>query len=184
MLNGNEKKVTDMLETQINGLTELQKILDQLPVKVEKKILRGALRAGQKVVLDQAKASIHNVSGALADSLRISTRTGKDGKISVRVVAGNKTAYYAHMVEFGTAKHLIKPKSSKSSKSRKSLLIAGMMREVVHHPGAKKKPFMRPAADAAATDASEAITAFKDYMATRITKEMDKLPDESNGVTK
>lgn len=167
-----------MLETQINGLAELQKMLDQLPVQVEKKILRGALRAGQKLVLDQAKATIHNVSGALSNSLRISTRTGKDGKVSARVVAGNKTAYYAHMVEFGTAKHLIKPKH------RKSMLIGGMMREVVHHPGSKKKPFMRPAADAAAHEGSEAITAFKEYMAKRITKEMDKLPDETNGVTK
>ena len=31
---------------------------------------------------------------------------------------------------------------------------------------------------------TEAITAFKDYMASRITKELDKLPDESNGVTR
>ncbi len=167
-----------MLETQVNGLSELQKILDQFPVQVEKKILRGALRAGQKVVLEQAKGAIHNVSGELAASLRISTRAGRDGKISARVVAGDKTAYYAHMVEFGTAKHLIKPKN------RKSLVIAGMMREVVHHPGAKKKPFMRPAADMAAHDGSEAITAFKDYLAARITKELDKLPDESNGVTR
>ena len=167
-----------MLETQINGLEELQKMLDQLPVNVEKKVVRGALRAGQKVVLDQAKATIHNVSGELANSLRISTRAGKDGKISSRVVAGNKTAFYAHMVEFGTAKHLIKPKS------RKSMVIAGMMREVVNHPGAKKKPFMRPAADAAAHENSEAITAFKKYLARRINKEMAKLPDETDGVTK
>ena len=167
-----------MLETQISGLAELQKMLDQFPAQVEKKILRGALRAGQKVVLEQAKSTIHNISGALSDSMRISTRTSKDGKVSARVVAGNKTAFYAHMVEFGTAKHLIKPKK------RKSMVIAGLMREVVHHPGAKKKPFMRPAADAAAHDGSQAITAFKEYMAKRITKEMDKLPDETNGVTK
>ena len=167
-----------MLETQIDGLADLQKLLDQLPVKIEKKILRGALRAGQKVVLEQAKAHIHNVSGELAGSLRISTKAGKNGKISARVVAGNKTAFYAHMVEFGTVKHQIKPKS------RKSMVIAGMMREVVNHPGARKKPFMRPAADAAAQESSEAMNALKDYMRSRITKEMDKLPDEADGVTK
>mgnify|MGYP000095970482 CR=1 FL=1 len=167
-----------MLETKINGLDDLQKLLEQLPVDVERKILRGALRAGQKVVLEQAKASIHNVSGELTDSLRISTRKGKNGKISARVIAGNKTAFYAHMVEFGTAKHLIKPKN------RKSMLVAGMMREVVNHPGAQKKPFMRPAADAAASEGSQAMAAFKDYMQRRITKEMDKLPDETDGVTR
>lgn len=167
-----------MLETQINGLDELQKALDQLPVNIERKVVRGALRAGQKVVLNQAKAAIHNVSGDLAESLRISTRKGRNGQVSARVVAGNKTAFYAHMVEFGTAKHLIKPKN------RKSMVVAGMMREVVHHPGARKKPFMRPAADAAAQENSEAMNALKDYMRSRITKEMDKLPDESDGVTK
>lgn len=167
-----------MLETNITGLGDLQKLLDQLPVNIEKKVIRGALRAGQKVVLDQAKATIHNQSGALADSLRIKTNAGKDGKISSRVVAGNKTAFYAHMVEFGTAKHLIKPKN------RKSMFVAGMMRKVVDHPGAQKKPFMRPAADAAAHEGSEAITAFKNYMTKRITKEMDKLPDEFDGETK
>ena len=167
-----------MLETQVNGLSELQKILDQFPAQVEKKILRGALRAGQKVVLEQAKAAIHNVSGELAASLRISTRAGRDGKISARVVAGNKTAYYAHMVEFGTAKHLIKPKN------RKSLFIAGIMRELVHHPGSQKKPFMRPAADAAAQESSQAMEAFKDYLRSRLNKELDKLPDEADGVTK
>lgn len=167
-----------MLETQIDGLADLQKLLDQLPVKIEKKILRGALRAGQKVVLEQAKTHIHNVSGELAGSLRISTKAGKNGKISARVVAGNKTAYYAHMVEFGTAKHLIKPKN------RKSLFIAGIMRELVHHPGSRKKPFMRPAADAAAQESSQAMEAFKDYMRSRLNKELDKLPDEADGVTK
>ena len=166
-----------MLETQITGLDELQKALDQLPVNVERKILRGALRAGQKVVLEQAKASINNVSGALAESLRISTRKGRNGQISARVIAGNKTAFYAHMVEFGTTKHLIKPKN------RKSMLVAGMMSEVVNHPGARKKPFMRPAADAAASETSQAMSAFKDYMQQRITKELDKLPDETDGTT-
>lgn len=167
-----------MLETQINGLDDLQKLLEQLPVDVERKVLRGALRAGQKIVLDRAKAAIHCVSGDLSDSLRISTRKGRNGQVIARVIAGNKTAFYAHMVEFGTAKHLIKPKN------RKSMLIAGMMREVVNHPGAQKKPFMRPAADAAMSESSEAMDAFKAYMAPRITKEISKLPDESDGVTR
>lgn len=167
-----------MLETQFQGLDELQKALDQLPVNVERKLVRGALRAGQKVVLDQAKAGIHNISGDLAASLRISTRKGKNGQVSARVIAGNKTAFYAHMVEFGTAKHLIKPKN------RKSILVGGVMRSEVNHPGATKKPFMRPAADAAANESSAAIEAFKTYMRTRLDKELDKLPDESDGVTK
>lgn len=180
-----------MLETQITGLDELQKALDQLPVNVERKILRGALRAAQKVVMDRAKQLAPTAppnkenqdlyggyAGALRDSLRISTRKGRNGQVIARVIAGNKTAYYAHMVEFGTAKHLIKPKN------RKSMLIAGMMREVVNHPGAQKKPFMRPAADAAMSESSEAMDAFKAYMAPRITKEISELPDESDGVTR
>lgn len=166
------------MEAKIDGLAELHKQLQALPLNIERKLMRGALRAAQKVVLEQARQNINNLSGELGASLRISTRVRRDGQISARVVAGNKKAFYAHMVEFGTGRHFIKPKN------RKSLFFAGMAREVVDHPGATAKPFMRPAADAAMGNNSEAMEAFKAYLRSRITKEMDKLPDESDSTTR
>jgi HK97 gp10 family phage protein len=160
----------------ITGLADLQKMLERLAPDIEKKVMRGALRAGQKQVLEQARAAVHPISGDLAKSLRIKTRA-KGGCVSATLVVGNKTAYYAHMVEFGTAPHFIRPKG------KKSLFFAGLTKEVINHPGARKKPFMRPAFDQAASGESAAFEAVKAYLAKRINKELSKLPDETDGVT-
>lgn len=149
---------------EITGLAELHKALQELPAKIEGNIMRGAMRAGQKVILDAAKAKAPVKSGALRDSLRIKTRS-KNGEVSATLVAGNKDAYYAHMVEFGTAQHFIKPKKFKS------LFFAGLAREVVDHPGARPAPFMRPAFDGSS---QQALTAVGDYIATRLPKEIKK----------
>lgn len=146
----------------ITGLAELNRVLQELPAKIEGRILRGAMRAGQKVILDAAKSNVPVQSGALRGSLRITTRS-KGGKVSATLVAGNKKAFYAHMVEFGTARHFIKPKKTKS------LFFAGLARQVVDHPGAGPSPFMRPAFDASS---EQALTAVRDYIATRIPKEL------------
>lgn len=140
-------------EVKIDGLDELFKAMQEMPVKLEKKVLRGAMRAGAKVFLDRARAKVPTKTGKLRKSLRISTRV-RNGKIEARLIAGNKEAFYPHMVEFGTAAHFIKPKS------RKSLFFAGLAREIVDHPGAKPQPFMRPAFDGGTTDAIEAARAY------------------------
>lgn len=163
-----------MSEFEVKGLSELQKMLDELPANIEKNIMRGALRACAKVVQEEAKRVCPmggdnlpkgEIAGALRDSIRISMKVRK-GKIQAFVKAGDKIAYYAHMVEYGTAAHLIKPKN------RKSLFLAGVFKELVNHPGAQKKPFMRPAIDNKAQDGLEAMA---DYIRERIPKEVEKL---------
>ena len=179
-------------EQSVKGLAELQKFLDELPIKLEQNIMRGALRAGAKVQLARAKELVPVEAGgphpgALRDSLRIGRATLKNGTLRMPVVAGSKTkpkkgskaasrgagvdAYWAPWVEFGTAAHLIKPKN------RTSMFFAGLMREVVHHPGAKKHPFMRPALD---TTVQQAVTAVGDYIRKRLTKEGLDVPRPDN----
>ena len=155
---------SDGTHTEIGGLAELDRMLKELPAKIEANILRGALRASQKPILEEARAHINNRTGKLSKSLRIKTRSRK-GKVSATLVAGSKDAYYAHMVEFGTAQHLIKPKTAKS------LFFAGLFGTVVEHPGAGPVPFMRPAFD---NKSAEALDAFREYVATRLPKEMKK----------
>lgn len=176
-----------MSEFAITGLAELQKALDQLPEKLQKNVLRGALRQGAKVQMARArelvpvadpsggnKADYKGYAGALRDSLRISTKA-KAGVITARVTAGtsktNKLPYYAIMVERGTAAHYIKPKT------RKSLFFAGLAREVIHHPGAKKKPFMRPALDGTVQAAVGAVAA---YIRKKLEREGIDLADGEN----
>ena len=103
--------------------------------------------------------------GELRKSIRISIKV-RSGKVVASVKAGNAKAFYTHMVEYGTARHLIKPKN------RKSLFIAGIFKEVIDHPGAQKKPFMRPALDG---KSSAAIDAMAEYIRDRIPKELDKM---------
>ena len=88
------------------------------------------------------------------------------GLVSATIKAGGGMVYYAHMVEYGTGAHFIKPKN------RKSLFIAGLFKEGVNHPGAKKQPFMRPALDTKATEAMEAVA---QYVRDRIPVEAEKL---------
>jgi HK97 gp10 family phage protein len=151
-------------ELHVSGLSELDKLLKELPAKVERNILRGAMRAGAKVFEGRAKQLVPVRSGQLRDSIKVSTRS-KRGRVSATVRAGGKKAFYAHMVEFGTARHFIKPRK------RKSLFFAGLAREVVDHPGSAPRPFMRPALDGGQ---AEAVNAAADYIRKRLAKEAAK----------
>lgn len=134
----------------VKGFNELQKFLDELPAKMEANIMRAAMRAGANVILQQARANVPAKTGLLRAGLRVYT-SRRRGVVKANVRAGGKHAYIGKFVEYGTAAHLIKPKTAKS------LFIAGLMRDGAQHPGAAPKPFMRPALDTAANAALEAV---------------------------
>lgn len=150
-----------MSDVTIHGLADLSAILQSLPVKIEKNVLRGALNAGAQVIRKDAMAAVPVQSGALRKSIRVSTRS-KGGSVSATIRAGDRAAFYAHMVEFGTAAHKIKAKPG-------SMLAIGVAS--VDHPGARSKPFMRPALDGKSTAAVESMA---DYMRDRIPREAAK----------
>ena len=139
--------------------------------------MRGALRAGLKVTLKRARDAIHAVSGDLSGSLRVSTSV-RGGMVKATLKAGGKEAYYAHMVEFGTAAHVIEAKDGKA------VSFGGHEYAKLQHPGATAKPFMRPALDAAATDNSEVFQAVAAYMKPKIEQNLAQLPDETDTTTK
>lgn len=152
-------------EVKVTGLAGLQALLDELPARIEANVVRGGLRAAAKVVALEAKRLCPvGKTGALRDSIHVSMRS-KHGHLSATIKAGGGKVFYAAMVEYGTARHWIKPKN------RKSLFVAGLMKEAVDHPGAKKAPFMRPAIDGKALGAIQTLA---DYLRERIPKEIDK----------
>lgn len=168
-------------ETSVSGLKELDAALKQFTAKVEGSIVRGGVRAGALAFRDRAAAYIKDDTGALRKSLRVRTRL-KRGKVSATLVAGDKEAFYAHMVEFGTAPHLIKatgPSGTRNVAARVNrvnkraggLAFGGVLVEQVNHPGSAPKPFMRPALDGGQTDAVQRMA---DYIKKRITKEQLK----------
>lgn len=164
-----------MAEQFVHGMAELGKALEQLPIKLERNVMRGAMRAGAKVQLAKAEQEVPVEAdgphpGALRDSLRIRT-SSRGGVVKAIVTAGGKRAFWARWVEFGTAAHFIKPKD------RKSLFFAGLAREVIHHPGAKKKPFMRVAMD---STVGAVLAAVGEYIRRRLTKEGIETPGPEN----
>lgn len=158
-----------MTDVRVTGLSELQQFLDQLPSKMEANIIRGALRAGAKPILNAARqnvpvgppsekgARVYKLyEGALRDSIRVSGRIDKrNGRIVARIVAGGKTkktganVFYAHFIEYGTRPHSL----AKNGKGD------------INHPGITPKPFMRPALD---TNASAAVVAAGEYIKKRL----------------
>lgn len=139
----------------VKGLRELGKALQTLPDRIQRGAMRGALRAGAKVVRDAARENINSVSGDLARSLKLSTRSrGTEVKASV----GTKL-FYARFVEFGTRQHAIGPRDDGS------LYFGGRYVDSVDHPGARPHPFLRPAIDA---QASAAVAAVGQYLKLRL----------------
>lgn len=147
-----------MADTHVKGLAELQKFLDTLPAKVEKNIMRGALRAGMKVVQPVAKENVRKVSGLLAAGLKIGTRS-RGGRVTAMLRATGKHGFVAKWIEYGTKAHNI------AAKLGRDLSFGGIFRGVVAHPGAKPKPFMRPALDG---QAQGAVIAAAEYVKNRL----------------
>lgn len=142
-------------EVRVKGLPELQAFLNQLPVKIERNVMRGAMRAAAGAVLPVARANIRNRSGQLAKDMKIGTRA-RGG--TVYAILRSPT-FYAKMVEFGTRSHTI------TAANRASLSIGGMFFQSVHHPGAKKGAYLRPALD---SQAGAALVAAGEYVKARL----------------
>jgi HK97 gp10 family phage protein len=94
---------------QLNGVSETKEALRALDTKVQKSLIRKALRAGSKIVLAQAKANAPSNTGNLRSNLRIRSGKAKKGTIALTVGAsakgfkghGNKNAFYLSFVEYG-----------------------------------------------------------------------------------
>ena len=150
-----------MAGVHVKGLSELNAFLQKVPVKIEKNIIRGALRAGMKVVQPVAKANARKATGLLAAGLKIGTRV-RGGRITASIKATGPHGYLARWVEYGTAAHNI------ASKKGGWLSFGGIFAKEVAHPGTKPHPFMRPALDSQAQNAVEAAARYmRERLATK-----------------
>ena len=158
-----------MAQIRVRGLADLNKFLQDLPVKMEANILRGALRAGLKPIKDAAvqncpvgepsennKKKYKHYAGALRDSIRVSARIDKrEGKVTARLIAGGKgkngaIVFYAPIIELtGARAHSLSSKEGGE----------------INHPGMQAIPFMRPALD---SQANNGVLAAADYIKKRL----------------
>lgn len=108
-----------MANVQIHGLKELRATLAELPAKLAAKALVQGMRKAFAPVLAAAKQMAPRDTGSLADSLRLTSRKGRDGviRVGIRIGASKRGAGGAdgvgkdtlpparrwHFVELGTA---------------------------------------------------------------------------------
>jgi len=173
-------------EVRVEGLAALDRMLKELPAKIEGNVMRGALRAGQTVIADAARENLVAAgavkSGALVRSVKVrfKRRSAKFGWIRVDVVAGDKTAWYAHIIEFGSggyytgtgSKSKRRAYSIKPSKAG-ALSLGSGLREGVTHPGVRPRRFMRDALD---RKSQAAIDRVAEYLRVRVPREVAKMP--------
>ncbi len=149
--------------------------MEQVPRDLENKVLRGAGRAGGKVIADEIRANTQ--SAEVRGAVKVKVETG-DGRITTRIQAVGRGAYLAPWEEYGTAPHFISVDDSqrdglsvrKVNEREKagSLVIGGnFVGKTVHHPGARAHPVWRPALD---LKAAAAVAAAQAYVNKKVTK--------------
>lgn len=141
--------------TSLPGLDAIEKTARKRAVTLK------AVKVGAKIVQQAAKtkAPKRKRSGALRQSIGIKAVKGTKGKTLALAVVGArskvektfkgrkiKPSKYAHLVEKGTKPHsLLKRSKSKIGKVARAVAVAAGAGK--RHPGAKPKPFLRPALD-------------------------------------
>lgn len=161
---------------KIEGLSDLQKMLDELPAKIEANIMRGALRQGANIFRDRARAAAPVNSGKLKKSIKVKASL-KKGKAISQVVAGGGDVWYAKFIEFGTASFYegngrtvgAPYKIAKSKK--KAMKFGDVYADNIIHEGVKPNAFMRKAFDAGETEVIDNVAA---YIRMRIGREIIK----------
>jgi HK97 gp10 family phage protein len=155
-----------MSETQLHGMADLKRALDGLDGRLKAKILRGAARAMSATARKRARELVPVESGTLKRSIRISAPTSYErralesrGMVVSTLKSGNEDAWYAHMVELGTAPHSL-AKGARLSYNRKQ-------DEGRQHTGTQPRSYMRRALD---ESQKEAIAAAARYIARRMVR--------------
>jgi hypothetical protein len=153
----------------LTGITQLRANLEQFPGRLAKNVLRTGLRRGATVLRDQARANFNTGAGpndltrALKASIRVTARRGTPTRIVFNVVAGELTtaqvkrfgkdaAYYALWVEKGH----INRKAGQALRGSKASLKAARASSTSNTPA---HPYMRPALEAKAQAAIDAVAA-------------------------
>ncbi len=169
----------------LRGRAEVSRYINALPEAIKSKLLRGAARAGGKVIADEARE--RTTSDLVRENITIRTRE-TDDKMIVRI--GVKAGYARSLgvwLEWGTAAHYITvddaQRDGKTARRINKQLATGTLvingqpiGKTVFHPGAKPHPFLRPAQDLKERDA---IAAAQSYIITKLRRgNLLSLPDD------
>lgn len=140
------------MESSIEGLDKVLKAIKDCDGNVKKSV-KGAIRAGGKVIradAEQRAAALSKKPGRKT-TLRVRMRKG----VAVASIFPAKGHAELRLLEYGTGAGLRKVKDPMHPfkfMSGTHVIHAW----IIHHPGTKAKPWLRPAVDAKANEAIEA----------------------------
>ncbi len=156
--------------THVKGLDDLLRALGELPNRIQKNVMRSALRAGAVPIAEAARQHVPTHTGQLKASIRVDGGILKDGSPVAFVKAGARFTVYAI--------------GKKGRKTKGKYKTVGADGSVKYHAAyyaawiefgtakARAKPFMRPAFDGRQAAALQTIG---DYVAQRLPVELEKL---------
>ena len=134
----------------IEGLDEVVRELKRRGANVADG-LEAICKAGAEVIHADAAG---RAPGDIGERLLVKTIQKRPKQVTVGI-GPSKRDKIARFVEDGTKPHDI-PKARKGRR-RKPLYINGSFVMVAHHPGARPKPYLRPAYEAKKNDAQDAM---------------------------
>lgn len=149
----------------VKGQAETKRFFRQLPEQIERRLLRGAARAGIDVVADEAADRV--TSDAVREGFQKRV-TGKDGVVTATLsLKPGWARSLGTWLEYGTAPHVISvdPDLSGGRTARRLNTLAkqGVLTigdrpvgATVYHPGARPHPFMRVSLDVKEREAVDA----------------------------
>ena len=151
---------------RIENIDAIRQRLSGLSQRLRTNIMRGGMRAAVAVIRKLAREEApRGRTGNLRRSIRVSTRSFRDGTVTGTIKAGGPVAFYANIVEVGAQPHSI-------SVTRANALALGPRTFVkaVDHPGFAGRGYMRKAAEQGERAAS---AAFEQYVQQRVASYME-----------
>ena len=145
---------------ELRGTKELQRKLKATADRIENRAVRTALREGAKPVLAAMRGKAR--SKRVRKGLRVKFHSTARMLHSVEIGPNSKTAARASWEEKGTKAHDIVPKKKTVLYSK---ALDKFFPRVIHHPGAKARPFIKPAWEASK---AEAIATASEYLGREI----------------
>lgn len=152
---------------RVTGADEAAAMLKNLQPQLRDRCVMGALRSGARVTANTVREMIPVrqdarprqimgkavMPGALKKSVRVAAPKKAQSYDWARasVLVGNKTAWYAHIVDGGAKPHDIKPKT------KKALFFGGTRKKIVNHPGFAGKNILKTSAQVSFSAAVNAV---------------------------
>ena len=152
----------------VTGLDEVLRKLRKIPERIQKNVVVGAVRAGTKPIVKEAKALVPTNTGILKKSIGVAKRKSKDKNIIHFSVAPRSKAVHKALLKNKQGKWLI---SKVTGRRYLNVENYGGHVEFGRNGGAAH-PFMRPAFE---KKGEESIDFVREYMKKRVDKEIAKL---------